>query len=237
MGKRMYISDHILEQIKFPFGKSTVPSWSVPLYNLVGPPVVIAVHAHSTGRTSLLSHHGIMGSLFSTSSSALITNILKITVGRPRPNFFYRCWPDGVEAFQFDGPDRVPLCSPKEKHDVIDGYKSFPSGHTSWSFGAMGFLSLYFFYFWKVGGVFTALDLVVVLTPVTFAAWVGCTRVIDYYHNASDVVAGGLLGAAIALLTFYVIFPWGKVPVKHVREEPPPAPETAEESDVETLPV
>lgn len=80
VGKRMYISDTVLEQIKYPFVKSTVPSWSVPLYNLVGPPVVIAIHAKATSRSSMLSHHGIMGSLFSTSASALITNILKITV-------------------------------------------------------------------------------------------------------------------------------------------------------------
>lgn len=80
IGKRMYISDHVLEQVKFPFGKSTVPSWSVPLYNLVGPPVVIAIHSKVTNRSSTLSHHGVMGSLFSTSAAALITNILKITV-------------------------------------------------------------------------------------------------------------------------------------------------------------
>lgn len=80
VGKRMYISDSILEQIQFPFVKGQVPSWSVPLYSLVGPPVVIAVHAKVTNRPSTLSHHGVMGSLFSTSSSALLTNILKLTV-------------------------------------------------------------------------------------------------------------------------------------------------------------
>lgn len=85
VGRHMYITDTMLEQIKFPFGKSTVPSWSVPLYNLVGPPVVIAVHAQVTNRPSVLSHHGILGALFSTSTSALITNILKITVSRPAP--------------------------------------------------------------------------------------------------------------------------------------------------------
>lgn len=100
----------------------------------------------------------------------------------------------------------------------------------------MAFLSLYIFHFWKIGGVDSALDMVVVLTPVTFAAWVGATRVIDYYHNASDVVAGGLLGVAVAFLAFYVVFPWGKLPpLKHGRVTQQAEP--ADASDVEMLPV
>ena len=52
-----------------------------------------------------------------------------LQVGRPRPSFFYRCWPDGKAAFTpGEAPDREPVCSPKDKHDVTDGYKSFPSG-------------------------------------------------------------------------------------------------------------
>lgn len=75
------------------------------------------------------------------------------------------------------------------------------------------------------------------LTPVSIAAWVGCTRVIDYYHNASDVLAGGLIGAAIALLTFYVIFPWGRMPQpKHPRASSPQAADVTDASDVD-LPV
>eukprot|EP00892_Ulva_mutabilis_P003318 jgi/Ulvmu1/1358/UM011_0086.1 len=239
-GRRMHITDSVLEQVQYPFVKSTVPSWSVPLYNLVGPPVVIAIHSQVRGRASLLTHHGVMGSLFSTSASALITNVLKLTVGRPRPSFFYRCWPDGEAVFEpAEGPDKEPKCSPKDKHDVVDGYKSFPSGHTSWSFGAMGFLSLYIFHFWKLGGIDNAVDMILVLLPVSFAAWVGATRVIDYYHNASDVVAGGLIGAAVAVFVFYVVFPWGKLPhVKPVRaaaQEDEPA--DSSDGNVEMLPV
>lgn len=103
----------------------------------------------------------------------------------------------------------------------------------------MGFLSLYLYHFWKVGGIDSAVDMVLVLVPVTFASWVGATRVIDYYHNASDVVAGGALGAAIAVFAFYIMFPWGKLPpAKPARMPSAQASDLPESSsNVEMLPV
>jgi hypothetical protein len=51
-------------------------------------------------------------------------------VGRPRPDFFYRCFPSGNSVFEDVGVAglRRPKCSPKHPRHVIDGYKSFPSG-------------------------------------------------------------------------------------------------------------
>lgn len=56
--------------------------------------------------------------------------VVCVQVGRPRPNFFYRCFPDGVESWK-DGPvqgQREPVCHANNERDVVDGYKSFPSG-------------------------------------------------------------------------------------------------------------
>ena len=51
-------------------------------------------------------------------------------VGRPRPNFFYRCFPDGAAHWKDVGTNGLhePDCHPAEARDVVDGYKSFPSG-------------------------------------------------------------------------------------------------------------
>lgn len=43
--------------------------------------------------------------------------------------------------------------------------------------------------------------------PTVFAGWVGASRVIDYYHNPSDVLAGAALGIAVDMLTFQAYFP------------------------------
>lgn len=55
------------------------------------------------------------------------------------------------------------------------------------------FLSLYLFYFIRPSGAADALDLLLVLFPLMVAGWVGMTRVIDNYHNPSDVLAGTFL--------------------------------------------
>jgi membrane-associated phospholipid phosphatase len=48
---------------------------------------------------------------------------LILFISRPRPDFLARCFPDG------DIDDSM-VCKGNEK-DVIDGYKSFPSGHSA----------------------------------------------------------------------------------------------------------
>ncbi|WOG86441.1 hypothetical protein DCAR_0205646 [Daucus carota subsp. sativus] len=92
----------------------------------------------------------------------------------------------------------------KENEDVLccenskvikEGYKSFPSGHSSWSFAGLGFLALY------LSGKIRAFDrrghaakLCIVLFPYLVAALVGVSRVDDYWYHWTDVFSGALLG-------------------------------------------
>lgn len=40
----------------------------------------------------------ITGLLYAVLITAIITDVIKDATGRPRPNFFWRCFPDGKEV-------------------------------------------------------------------------------------------------------------------------------------------
>lgn len=96
---------------------------------------------------------------------------MKITVGRPRPDFFYRCFPDGVMNSEME-------CT-GEYWKVQDGRKSFPSGHSSFSFVAMGFLSFYLMGKLKIfceEGRGKSIRLIICFIPLVIALLVGECR-------------------------------------------------------------
>jgi hypothetical protein len=104
--RRMYITESMLEQIKFPFYPSTVPSWSVPMYSLLAPSLTMIAHGHWTGQTAATMHACTLGALTSTILSADITNIFKIQVcpsstdvARPWLGLAEACFADRINVF------------------------------------------------------------------------------------------------------------------------------------------
>lgn len=59
--------------------------------------------------------------------NGFITDCMKITVGRPRPDYYWRCFPDG-------NYNEAMNCTNTNYREVIQGRKSFPSGHASCEF-------------------------------------------------------------------------------------------------------
>eukprot|EP00268_Persea_americana_P011361 TRINITY_DN1480_c0_g3_i4.p1 TRINITY_DN1480_c0_g3~~TRINITY_DN1480_c0_g3_i4.p1 ORF type:complete len:136 (-),score=15.85 TRINITY_DN1480_c0_g3_i4:1395-1802(-) len=68
------------------------------------------------------------GLLFSVLITAVITDAIKDAVGRPRPDFYWRCFPDGNP--KYDSVTGNVICH-GDKKVIREGHKSFPSGHTS----------------------------------------------------------------------------------------------------------
>jgi len=144
----------------------------------------------------------ILGHTLSFGLNGVIVDIIKITVGRPRPDFFYRCFPDGVMNSEM-------ICT-GEYYSVQDGRKSFPSGHSSFSFATLGFLSFYLMGKLKIfseEGRGKSLRLIFCFLPMIAAMLIAISRTMDYHHWKEDVGVGSLIGLLIAYMCYRQYFP------------------------------
>ncbi|KAJ9540840.1 hypothetical protein OSB04_027346 [Centaurea solstitialis] len=197
-----YVGQHMMSDVKYPMKDSTIPSWAVPLYAVFLPMAVFSGF-YIRRRDVYDLHHAVLGLLFSVLITGVLTQALKDAVGRPRPDFFWRCFPDGKDLYDQWGE---VICHGDIKV-VRDGYKSFPSGHTSWSFAGLGFLSLY------LSGKIKAFDrkghaakLCLVFLPLLVASLAAISRVDNYRHHWEDVFAGGLIGMTVAIFCYLQFF-------------------------------
>lgn len=198
-----FVGEGMMDDLKYPMKSNTVPVWAVPLYAVLLPIVVFLLY-YVRRRDVYDLHHSILGLLFAVLITGVLTDAIKDGVGRPRPDFFWRCFPDGKDFYDKWGN---VVCHGKEA-DIKEGHKSFPSGHTSWSFAGLGFLSLY------LAGKIKVFDrrghiakLCIVIFPLLCAAMVAVSRVDDYWHHWQDVFAGGLLGLTVTTICYLQFFP------------------------------
>ncbi|XP_058738118.1 lipid phosphate phosphatase 2-like [Vicia villosa] len=200
---RRFVGRDMMEDLMYPMKENTVPVWAVPLYAVLLP-ISVFVFVYMRRRDVYDLHHSILGLLFAVLITGVLTDSIKDAVGRPRPDFFWRCFPDGIQVYDALGG---VVCHGKAS-DIKEGHKSFPSGHTSWSFAGLGFLSLY------LSGKVKVFDrkghvakLCIVFFPLLAACLVGISRVDDYWHHWQDVFAGGLLGLFVATFCYSQFFP------------------------------
>lgn len=233
-----FVGKDMMSDLRYPLKDNTVPVWTVPIYAVLLP-IVIFLFFYLRRRDVYDLHHAILGLLFSVLVTGVITDAIKDAVGRPRPDFFWRCFPDGKDRYDQWGD---VICHGDSKV-IREGHKSFPSGHTSWSFAGLGFLSLY------LAGKIKAFDgkghvakLCIVVLPLLFAALVGISRVDDYWHHWQDVFAGGLIGLTVATLCYLQFFAppyhpegWGPYAFFRVLEEARAAAQDSEAMDNHNL--
>jgi diacylglycerol diphosphate phosphatase/phosphatidate phosphatase len=68
--------------------------------------------------------------------------VVKNAVGRPRPDLISRCKP--LNTTPKDVLVDISVCTETDHHTLHDGWRSFPSGHSSFAFSGLGFLALFF---------------------------------------------------------------------------------------------
>lgn len=187
---------------------------------LVWNAVVVAPRARSFHK----QHSAVLGLAISLILASFLTDIVKNTVGRPRPDLIARCKPAaGTPQNALVGLD---VCTETDHHTLHDGWRSFPSGHSSFSFAGLGYLALFL-----AGQLRIFRDrrdlgrALVCLAPLVGAALVAISRCQDYRHDVYDVCVGTALGLVVAWFSYRRY--WPRLASRRCHE-PYPAPGSAE---------
>lgn len=110
---------------KYPVTESYVPGtclWTI----ILSLPAVLLLMEYGFTRKLYDQISACLAISLAYSLNGILTSYIKILIGRPRPNFIDRCFPNG------HGKD-YKQCN-GVRHSYMDGRKSFPSGHSSLPF-------------------------------------------------------------------------------------------------------
>lgn len=219
--------------ISFPHADpERVPVLMNIVYAALVPLAAVCLTNWLCGASAHKHHVAVLGLLVGIAVTTLVTDVVKNAVGRPRPDLLARCKP------RAGTPAGVlvdwTVCTETGHHLLHDGWRSFPSGHSSFSFAGLGYTALFLAgqlrVFAAVPGVAgdddddntetTAAERTVqahagndlgrallCLAPLLGAAMIAISRCQDYRHDVYDVCTGALLGAVVAYWSYRRYWP------------------------------
>lgn len=162
---------------QYPVQPSYVPTTQLWLI-VFGVPLLIFFTRYYTTKDKTELTRSLLCLTLNFGLNGFVTCFLKVLVGRPRPDFFYRCFPDGK------GTD--PRSCTGDPAVAMDGRKSFPSGHSSFAFASMVFSTLYLNRKLRVfdpANNGNSLRFIAAFSPLLVAASIAISRTCDYHHH------------------------------------------------------
>lgn len=143
--------------------------------------------------------------LFGCCVGQSLTNMAKLSVGRLRPNFLSVCNITYASINCTPGEYIMKAaCKQSNGKLVEEARKSFFSGHASFAMYTMLYLAFYLQARFSWRGARLLRPLVQFLL-VMLAVYTGLSRISDYRHHPTDVIAGFLQGALTAYwVAFYI---------------------------------
>uniref|UniRef100_A0A4W5QPB5 Phospholipid phosphatase 2 n=1 Tax=Hucho hucho TaxID=62062 RepID=A0A4W5QPB5_9TELE len=225
------------ESIRYPYRRDTISHRAMAAVTI--PPSIVIIttgeaylvyskrlHSNSNFNQYMSALYKVVGTfLFGAAVSQSLTDLAKFTIGRPRPNFLSVCNPTVCSGYM------LQLNCTGNPRNVTESRLSFYSGHSAFGMYSMLFLALYVQA--RMQGKWTRLVRPTVqFFLVSFAVYVGYTRVSDYKHHWSDVLVGLLQGTLVAVLNVCYVSDFFKL------RPPPRCPrsETAEDEPLEAKP-
>lgn len=152
------------------------------------------------------THPLLLGFASTLILTTFLTDILKDAIGRPRPDLLARCAPR--PSTSPTALVTIAVCTETQHHRLHDGWRSFPSGHSSLAFASFTWTALFLasqtHLFRPRAGLATAL---LCLAPLVGAAMIAISRLEDYRHDVEDVAAGSALGVAVAYANWRRFWP------------------------------
>jgi len=216
------------DSINKPYRESTVPvSLLLPIIFVIVFTVVVLVELYKKFHTLCIGWHsfksrGVFKLFVSISVVCLlflygggivmfITDVVKYSIGRLRPNYYALCIPDwskinctvtshGLKQMIF-GDEH---CTNKK---IKEGRLSFPSGHASFTIYSATFLVIYIEQQLKLKNPWVSISkLFFQVLIATGGVFTCASRVADNKHHPTDVIAGFILGLIVGYIFMCKIY-------------------------------
>ena len=121
------------QSIQYPYTlHERVPNWLLVVLALVVPLFLMPIINLLTVRSLWDLHNSTLGLILSLALTGSLTNILKLTAGRPRPDLLARCLvASGSQNPPVFGLVDGSICTQTNAAILKDGWASFISAHSS----------------------------------------------------------------------------------------------------------